>query len=98
MDSWNWVEDYGNMLKYCLLCDARTLSPLLYQLSTPTAIALLAIALSRSFPLFVLVLALGRFYYFSLLYTFISRGVGVDALTPVLGVDNDDGRFHYYKT
>jgi hypothetical protein len=39
-----------------------------------------------------------RSYYFSLLYTFISRGIDVDALTPVLGVDNDDGRFHSYKT
>jgi hypothetical protein len=40
-----------NMLKFSLLCGASTLAPLLYLLLSPTAIALFAIALSRSFPL-----------------------------------------------
>jgi hypothetical protein len=80
------------------------LSPLLYLLLSPTAISQIAIALSRSSPflyrriLLFLFLRLLRSYYFSSPDTVISRGIGVDALTPVLGVDNDDGGFHYYET
>jgi hypothetical protein len=46
----------------------------------------------------VLVLALDKVLQIRLLYTFISRGTVVDALTPVLGVDNDNRCFHYCKT